>query len=338
MREEAGETKIVVEAPTGTSQGLSDAGCDDHHPDLYAYSAVPEESTLGVLPEDIVGTKVHFIEAYHRDGFLVIENAFGDRVDAVSKGLSELTDGRNPRFTRDVKELTSTGKDPDFTSGSKIPWVQYEAGTADAIDLQKSVLQPHIADRVRKLMGFTGYNEAIDSVVNDERLLDLVSNLLGCDVGELELFQDMALLKPGGGREKPWHQDKAFFNIGLDTNVVGCWIAIDSATCENGCMRIQRGGHKMGPRLHFFKRDYQICDSDAPSIKKGDDIVAVPLAPGGLVLFNGLIPHGTPTNMTKERRRALQFHWVRRGVKRIEENQPGGRTDIFGGQAKGLSC
>ena len=32
----------------------------------------------------------------------------------------------------------------------------------------------------------------------------------------------MALLKPpGGGREKPWHQDKAYFNLTLDTPVVG---------------------------------------------------------------------------------------------------------------------
>ncbi len=30
-----------------------------------------------------------------------------------------------------------------------------------------------------------------------------------------EWRQEMALLKPaGGGREKPWHQDAAYFNIG----------------------------------------------------------------------------------------------------------------------------
>ena len=42
------------------------------------------------------------------------------------------------------------------------------------------------------------------------------------------LFQDMALLKPPRvGREKPWHQDHAYFDLELRTRVVGVWIALD---------------------------------------------------------------------------------------------------------------
>ena len=36
------------------------------------------------------------------------------------------------------------------------------------------------------------------------------------DVAELEIFQSLALLKPPGGREKPWHQDNAYFNVDGD--------------------------------------------------------------------------------------------------------------------------
>ena len=56
----------------------------------------------------------------------------------------------------------------------------------------------------------------------------------------------MALLKPPRGREKPWHQDHAYFNLPLDTPIVGVWIALDEATPENGCMHVIPGSHREG--------------------------------------------------------------------------------------------
>ena len=71
------------------------------------------------------------------------------------------------------------------------------------------------------------------------------------------MFQDMALIKPPRiGREKPWHQDHAYFDFPMGTRVVGVWIALDEATVENGCMRMLAGGHHDGPRLHFQRRDW----------------------------------------------------------------------------------
>ena len=52
----------------------------------------------------------------------------------------------------------------------------------------------------------------------------------------------------GGGREKPWHQDKAFFEIDVTSPVVGVWIALDEATPDNGCMHVIPGSHLEGPR------------------------------------------------------------------------------------------
>jgi phytanoyl-CoA hydroxylase len=71
-------------------------------------------------------------------------------------------------------------------------------------------------------------------------------------------------------------------------------------------MRVIPGSHREGPVRHAFLRDLQICDGDVP-IDRG---VAVPLPPGGVLLFDGLLQHGTPTNLTTTRRRALQFHYT----------------------------
>jgi phytanoyl-CoA hydroxylase len=36
----------------------------------------------------------------------------------------------------------------------------------------------------------------------------------------------------------------------------------------------------------------------------------VPLRPGGALFFSGLIHHGTPPNLSGDRRRALQYHYA----------------------------
>jgi len=281
-------------------------------------------------------------EKYHRDDFLLFSRAFPDRVPYLDAAIRKFATGENSRFSHQVTELVRSGKTPDFTSGAKIPWVQYEAGTDVSL---ATVLRPCDAHRVRKLMGFVGFDDNIDSVAQNKNLERVVARLLNCQIDELELFQDMALLKPPGGREKPWHQNKAYFDIALETLVVGCWIAVDKATCESGCMHMLRRGHFAGPRMHFPKRDYQICDDEVLSFqgkdsnnKSEDDVVALPLPAGGIVLFDGMIPHGTPTNTTSESRRALQFHWVKRGAAKVRPDEPGGRIQSFGGTKNGLSC
>ena len=336
-------TAAADEKLAGTRQDLTDGGCEAHDPDLYAYKSIAESFGDGTFSSALIiaekSERRSLEETYHRDGYLVFSRALPDSVvSQLDNSLDKLITGQNTDFFGQVLELVQSGRTPDFTSGDKIPWVQYEAGTEVS---PATLLQPQNAHRVRKLMGFEGFDDTIDAIVHDQNLERIVARLLNCQVGELELFQDMALLKPANnGREKPWHQDKAYFDISLETPVVGCWIAIDEATCDNGCMRILRGGHRQGPKMHYVKRDYQICDEDVLSSTsfERDRIVAVPLRAGGLVLFDGMIPHGTPTNRTSETRRALQFHWVRKGAMRVGQDDPGGRSQIFGGVANDLSC
>lgn len=187
---------------------------------------------------------------------------------------------------------------------------------------------------MRKAMGFAKYSRPIrERAVEDPRLNSLVRALLGD--ADFELYQDMALLKPpGGGREKPWHQDAAYFNLAADARVVGCWIALDAATPDNGCLVFERGGHARGELPHFPVRDYQLCDAEPRR-----DVVACPLPPGGLVVFHGRVPHGTATNASPRPRNALQLHWVASATAAlVPQDAPGGRVARFGGAARGLAC
>ena len=110
------------------------------------------------------------------------------------------------------------------------------------------------------------------------------------------MSQDMALIKPPlVGSEKPWHQDQAYFNIPQGQTVVGVWIALDEAVPENGCMYIIPGSHTEGPVIHFKRRDWQICDTTVAMTA-----IAVPLKPGGALLFHCLLHHGTPPSRSTD--------------------------------------
>lgn len=271
-----------------------------HDPQLY----VPEATAGGVDSlADVGPDQVNF---YREHGYLVVRRAFdaGEIRDAIA-GLVHLIMGGNPEF-RGV-------------------WFEAKA-SAVLPTLQAEERQ----DAVRKLAYFVEHDPRLKGISHHERLLEVLARLLG--EKEPEMFQDMALIKPPRlGREKPWHQDHAYFDYPLGTPIVGVWIALDEATVENGCMQILPGRHKEGPIVHFQRRDWQICDREI----LGTRSVAVPLPPGGLLFFDGLLPHGTPHNSSARRRRALQFHYAPAGITKTTKEE---RMAIFGHEGKDVTC
>ena len=208
--------------------------------------------------------------------------------------------------------------------------VQYESWARAGIE---ELTPAERMDAVRKFMWFTGHEPRLHALAHSERIRSLVAQFAGMDgPQDMVLFQDMALLKPpGGGREKPWHQDNAYFTFEPGTPIVGVWIALDAATAANGCMHVRPGTHREGPVVHFRRRDWQICDTDVQPTRD----VTVPLEPGGALFFDGLIHHGTPANRSDTRRRAVQFHYVPASVEHVSEER---RLTIFGSEGKGVTC
>ncbi len=46
-----------------------------------------------------------------------------------------------------------------------------------------------------------------------------------------------------------------------------------------------------------------------------------------------MIPHGTPANLSDMRRRAIQFHWIKPGVKVVDTET---RLKVYGAEGKGI--
>ncbi len=292
--------KAGTMTPLESIEGLifDAAAAVPHSPDLYSYDRIAEPvSGFDAVTDDD-------IERYYRDGFLTIEPAFdGAETAAAGDGLTDLVMGRYSDFKG----------------------IQFERG-ARARLAQMSLEERQ--DAVRKLMWFTPVEPRLDAMARHPKLLALVERIIGASP---DMFQDMALLKPPGGREKPWHQDKAYFTFPVGTPVVGVWVAIDAATTDNGCMRLRTGSHRAGPVTHFQRRDWQICDTDG----RVGEVVAAPLRPGGLLLFDGLVQHGTPYNPTGVRRRAVQYHYAPAGVEKTADEE---RLALFGSEGKNVEC
>jgi len=276
-----------------------DEAAEEYPPELYRYSALAP----GVDGFDAATDEQ--IERFHEQGYLVIHNAFTpDETHAALEGLLDLVEGKNAEFRG----------------------IQFEAKARDALAVLPLERKQ---DAVRKFWHFIDYDARLKALSEHPKLMEVLSRLIG-DVPEL--FQDMALFKPPLiGREKPWHQDHAYFNLPLGTAVVSAWIALDEATLENGCMQVIPGSHRKGPVVHFKRRDWQICDAHVAA----ESSVAVPLGPGGCLLFHGLLHHGTPANRSPKRRRAVQFHYKPSTVGWTTEED---RLSIFGSEGKDVAC
>lgn len=276
-----------------------DGDVTPHAAGLYDYVAIAE--TIDGL-DAVTGTD---IARYHEQGFIAVRGAFTpEEVHGALDGLNDLIAGRVPEFQN----------------------IQFNHDARDRLD---SLSFDERLDSVRRLLYFVDYEPRLNSVAHKLQLLSVIEKLLG---EKPEMFQDMALIKPPQGREKPWHQDHAYFELSPQTRVVGVWIALDTSDIENGCMRVMPGWRRPG-FPHFQLRDFQICDSEMEGLR--DRRVAVPLDPGGCLIFDSYLPHGTPGNSTSLRRRAVQFHYRAAGAERITPEE---RVAIWGGENKDIAC
>lgn len=295
----------TTKAPETTTEKPYETIMDYGTPDAYAANLYHHTAIAQGVDGFAAITPAH-VDQFHEQGFLVVNDAFSaDEVQAGLDGLFDLIAGRNPDFSGVMYEKKAQGVDVDSLSPEEKQ------------------------DYVRKFMWFVDYDERLQAMATHPKLLDTVERLIG---ESPVLFQDMALIKPPqGGREKPWHQDHAYFELPVGTTVVGVWIALDEATVENGCMVVYPGSHREGPVIHFQRRDWQICDTH----EREKEILAVPLKPGGCLLFHSLIHHGTPTNNTNQRRRAVQFHYKPESAGKTSKEE---RLAIFGEEGKDVTC
>lgn len=271
----------------------------EYDPALYNYARIAESV------DGFENVNDEHIAQFHAQGFLPIQGAYSSaQVNDAMAAVKELIAGQNREFRG----------------------VQFERGRAKQVKRSTGHARELL---VRKLTRFVGYDPRLDALGEDPRLINILTRIMG---EPPKLFADQAMLKPPGiGREKPWHQDHAYFNLPMHTCIVSAWVALDPADPENGCMHVIPQSHRAGPVIHFKRRDWQICDTDVAR----NHITAVALQPGGVLLWHGRLHHGSPPNRSDRRRRALQLHYIPGSIETISSEE---RLAVYGSEGKDVTC
>lgn len=286
----------------------------EHDPALYlSAGTVPSFSGWDAVDDDAY-------RFYDEQGFMVVANAFPrEMVDAALAELEAMSRSDDPACAQVAFEgglRSKLGVDADKASEDVLT------------SAFRSIAPEERARYIRKFMGFTREHPPLKAMSSYAPLKRVMERIVG---DRTRLFQSMALIKPPGGREKPWHQDHAYFNYPIGTKIAGVWIALGKVTPDNGCMFVLPGAHRDGPVVHFKRRDWQICDTEILGRRE----VALPMEAGDLMIFDAKLPHGTPTNRTNTQRWAVQYHYVPASAANGTEEE---RLSIFGSEGKNVTC
>ncbi len=144
---------------------------------------------------------------------------------------------------------------------------------------------------------------ALEAVATDARWASIVLPLIG--TGDARLYWEQAVCKPPQARtELPWHQDNGYTPL-VPEEYVTCWLALDDAELDNGCLWVIPGSHRQGTIRHHNGPGPFRVGHDGPDA----DGLPVPVARGSVLVFSSLLMHRSGPNTTDRHRRAwiLQY-------------------------------
>jgi len=187
----------------------------------------------------------------------------------------------------------------------------------DVFDLEPG----HTAEnpKLRRLKSPIGQHEVYLNTMRHEKILDIVSQLIGyglrCNGNKLNMKQ------PGYGSPVEWHQDWSFYPHTND-DLLAVGVAIDDMTEENGPLLVIPGSHK-GP-IYDHHLDGHFCGAVTDAAFSDKAAVPVMVKAGGITIHHVRMLHGSVANTSNHPRRLLLFQycaldaWPLMGVKDYE--------------------
>jgi len=223
------------------------------------------------MPSDLL-TKSQ-VDFFNKQGYLLVENLLSNH---------------------EVEEYRKVYE--DFLS-NKIESARYRGDLAGQPD------EPDKGQKVEKITQIMIPSRLLPSLLDKtlhQKSHAYARQLLGDD---MDLDFDMLIDKaPFTNAPTPWHQDCAYWISMPDTRAVSCWVALDEAVKENGCMWYIPKSHLLPIRPHRPSAKgggALMCDASE------DEAVALEIKPGSCVFHHGGTLHYSRGNSTDKRRRAF---------------------------------
>ena len=213
------------------------------------------------------------------------------QIEALRAGLEDIRFGRNPR-TAELYEIDDDyRRDPD-----------------------------------RNVFHFLGawlIDEAFHDLVFHAAVTVKAAQLLG--VPRARLWHDQVFYKPP---RHPgvvtWHQDYSYWTRATPPGHVTCWIALDDATLENGCVQYVPGSHRWGllPRISLTNDMDAVKAFLEPDQAAAFRPAAMEVAAGECLFHDAHTVHGSYGNASARPRRGVALNYMKPDTRSGDGERP----------------
>lgn len=251
-----------------------------HHHQPITKLFPPAASRADLKPFEVASER---IANFERDGFLPkVKVLNDDQLEALRTELAEVT-----KADHAGREL----------------WYEYHSNESD--DPGAVLFHALGAWRTRPALHDILWNPAI---------LAPAAQLLG---GPVRFWHDQLFCKPAmHGGVVAWHQDYSYWTRTQPMQHLTCWIGLDDATTENGCVHYVPGSHHwpLLPTTNLASDMEAIRDVLTPEQLAMFKPVACELKAGEAVFHHPLMLHGSYENRSERPRRAVVLNFFRDGT------------------------
>lgn len=164
-------------------------------------------------------------------------------------------------------------------------------------------------------LGAWRVSPAFHDLVFHSPIVEAAETLLG---GPVRLWHDQIFAKPAGdGGFVAWHQDHSYWTRTEPVAHLTCWLALDDASAENGCVNYIPGSH----RWPLLPRGELADDMDAVLSRLTDEQraaftpVAAEMPAGHCSFHHSMTLHGSFPNRSDKPRRGAVINFIRDGVR-----------------------
>lgn len=274
------------------------------------------------MPDEPQVLSASQLEAWDRDGYLVLADFVdSQRCDALKDHVLELLREADPAVDGQLTVFDTNAQqhaqDEYFlTSGDTIRWFLEDGAVTDG-----ELTRP-LELAVNKLgHAMHDLDSHFDRFSRTPKLAALVADL---GIVKPLLLQSMYIFKqPGIGGEVSCHCDHTFLWT-EPQSVIGLWFAIEDATVENGCMWVAPGHHRSPVRSRFRLTApgalTTTTDVLSPETWPTEDLMAVPVERGTVIVLHGTLPHWSAPNTSPLSRHAYTLHVIDAQAEYLADN------------------
>lgn len=222
---------------------------------------------------------------FDKNGYVVVPDILSpSQLEEVRAMTDRVLDGS---IAPEIPKPNGAPPDGDFR-------IQWEPGVKDDASVPRR-------EKVRIALHLCHTHPFFRAHATRSEITEIARALIG---PEIRLYTDQLFVKPPHhGSEVPFHQDHAYWAALEPYNMVSCWLALDDATIENGCVRMLPGTH----RSYIPHREF-----DGPNSLGllPDDVdisheMPVEIKAGGAMFHHSLTIHRSFPNTSDQGRRGL---------------------------------